>query len=1312
MQGGAQVEVPDSKLPVNPPFNNIYDYVFGQIVVNATIKIAFEIDGDTPMAPVNLFASGNALNSEPRILNTDDSGSVGDLGIGWIGGGNVSLSVASDSNVYVQTGDLSSFSVTPLMLPTNIPLVLTENLSASAYVTSNPIATEAASRYLDPDPSALDPTFASIAGNLFLDIASGSDTVGHGQTVVLVPPGTSSGIETLTGVSASSGTAVLNNGKVGYTAPASGPDTLTYTVQDQYGHQAAGTVIITIDPGPTTVAGNDTVGHNQTVDLTGFIDALVTPGISGDTETLTAVSASSGTAVLNDGKVGYTAPASGSDALTYTVQDQYGDQATGKVTITVDRGPTAAVGNETVAYNRTADLTGFIDALVTPGISGDTETLTGASASSGTAVLNNGKVIYTAPSSGTDMLTYTVQDQYGDQASGLVNITVTGTVDPGPTAATGDITVGLSQTLDLTAFINALITPGISGDTETLVAVDATNGAAVLNNGEVSYTALISAPDTLSYTVQDQYGDQASGLVNITVTSTVDPGPTAATGNDTVGHNKTVDLTSLINALVTPGISGDTETLTGLSASSGTAALNNGKVTYTAPASGTDTLTYTVQDQYSDQATGKVNITVDLGPTAATGNDTVGHNKTVDLSGLINALVTPGISGDAETLTGVSASSGTAALNNGKVTYTAPASGTDTLTYTVQDQYGDQAAGKVNIAIDPGPTAATGNDTVGHNKTVDLTNLINALVTPGISGDTETLTGVSASSGTAALSNGKVTYTAPASGTDTLTYTVQDQYGDQAAGKVNIAIDPGPTAATGNDTVGHNQTVDLSGLINALVTPGISGDTETLTGVSPSSGTAALNNGKVTYTAPASGTDTLTYTVQDQYSDQATGKVNITVDLGPTAATGNDTVGHNKTVDVTGFINALVTPGISGDTETLTGVSASSGTAAVNNGKVTYTAPASGTDTLTYTIQDQYSDQATGKVNITVDPGPSAGTLATSVNLGQTVDLTSALLGVDKPGETGDMLSLIGDGTTGTLGTVALAAGKVSYAATGPGLQHIPANGSLADSFTYAVSDQYGDTATGTANITVKNPASVINGPASGNATIQGTSGADVINTNGSNNTVYDNGGNDQVNLGGGNTKVYTGGGDVVVNLNGSNNLVSGGDGWDTVTGGSGTNKVTLGNGNDTVNLGGSNNKISLGAGNDTIDAGSGSETVTLTGGASLTNDSLAFHGSGDVLNLQGSGNQLNAAITDQAKGLQINISNGGSDTISNFAADTTALVHLVAGFGGYTSASAVVSALHSDGHGGTLLPLGAAGSIDFIGVGVSQLHTSNFSVS
>ena len=89
-----------------------------------------------------------------------------------------------------------------------------------------------------------------------------------------------------------------------------------------------------------------------------------------------------------------------------------------------------------------------------------------------------------------------------------------------------------------------------------------------------------------------------------------------------------------------------------------------------------------------------------------------------------------------------------------------------------------------------------------------------------------------------------------------------------------------------------------------------------------------------------------------------------------------------------------------------------------------------------------------------VDPGPIAGTLSTMSKLGATTDLTSAILGVDAAGLAGDVLSISGIGTAGTLGAVFFANGRISYAATGAGLAAAVAHGSTTDSFVYTVRDQ------------------------------------------------------------------------------------------------------------------------------------------------------------------------------------------------------------------------------------------------------------------
>jgi len=479
----------------------------------------------------------------------------------------------------------------------------------------------------------------------------------------------------------------------------------------------------------------------------------------------------------------------------------------------------------------------------------------------------------------------------------------------------------------------------------------------------------------------------------------------------------------------------------------------------------------------------------------------------------------------------------------------------------------------------------------------------------------------------------------------------------------------------------------------------------------------------------------------------------------------------------------------------------------------TFVAPASGTGTISYTVKDQLGDTTTGSVAVTVDAGPTAGTVAATAKLGQAVNLTSLILGATKPGITGDTLTITSDNASNALGTVSLVRGVLTYTATAAEFPHIPANGTATDSFDYTITDQYGDVASGVVNVSVINQAAIINGSPNGNATIQGTTGADVITANGYNNMIYDNGGNDRVNAGAGNATVYTGTGDVVVNLNGYYDTVSGGNGYDSVSGsagnatvslgdgndnvstggywntiqigngnntvvagagnnavtlgagansvalsgywnsvtagngnnlvsgGQGNETITLGNGNDTVATSGYSNIITVGSGNDVITAGSGSDTVIVGSGNDTVNlagwsntvmmgagadvvnggqggDLITLSGGSATLNLSGASEHValkggeNAKMFDLGSNLRVDIrSSSGSDVISGFAKDTSGWIDLLNGAGGYSSVSQVMSALHSDGNGGTLLALGPSGSIDFAGVNPSQMHASNFGV-
>ncbi len=126
-----------------------------------------------------------------------------------------------------------------------------------------------------------------------------------------------------------------------------------------------------------------------------------------------------------------------------------------------------------------------------------------------------------------------------------------------------------------------------------------------------------------------------------------------------------------------------------------------------------------------------------------------------------------------------------------------------------------------------------------------------------------------------------------------------------------------------------------------------------------------------------------------------------------------------------------------------------------------------------------------------------------------------------------------------------------------------------------------------------------------------------------------------------------------------------------------------------------------------TVYARTGSDVVTLSGG----NATLVFNGRNDIAFLGGSANPVNATIDDQSQGLTVYVLNGGIDKISGLATDSTAVIDLLGGLGGYTSVSKVLSAIKTDPAGGALLPLGSGHSIDFTGVAPAELHAANFLV-
>ena len=148
-------------------------------------------------------------------------------------------------------------------------------------------------------------------------------------------------------------------------------------------------------------------------------------------------------------------------------------------------------------------------------------------------------------------------------------------------------------------------------------------------------------------------------------------------------------------------------------------------------------------------------------------------------------------------------------------------------------------------------------------------------------------------------------------------------------------------------------------------------------------------------------------------------------------------------------------------------------------------------------------------------------------------------------------------------------------------------------------------------------------GPASGHATLTGTSGSDVILAYGDANTMTGGGGDDIIQAESGNDNDIMVGMALdgltaltdIVRADGVGDTVSAGDENVKLVGDVSGSDVTLGRGDDTILAVGSGNSLMLGGGSDSVNATGGNDTVDFTGNiGTLYADTVTFSGSHDSL--------------------------------------------------------------------------------------------------
>ncbi|SDG17401.1 Ig-like domain-containing protein [Pelagibacterium luteolum] len=899
---------------------------------------------------------------------------------------------------------------------------------------------------------------------------------------------------TVTGVGTPAhGLAIINsNGTITYTPNANyhGPDSFTYTISDGKGGQATASVSVTVNsvndvPVADADAASVIEGGSVTVNvLSNDSDA------DGDALSVIGVGTpANGNAVLNgNGTITYTPNAgyTGPDGFSYTISDGKGGQATANVAITVNSDTP-----NTVPVATSDDTSVLVDGSVTVKVLANDYDLDGDSLAiisvsgpaSGFAVVNpNGTITYTpnAGYSGPDSFTYTVADGKGGTAVGSVNVNV---VEP----VSGDV----EHQVTFRQGVN-----GYSGTVDTQI-LQSNTGANHANTAVIGVDRGTDVQVLLRF--NDLFGNGAfqvppgSEILSATLTL-----QTTNTGNGATLHrmltnwSDTSTWASIVSGVQTNGV----EALTAADVRTG--ATNLGASSYDVTASvqawagGQANLGWVFVslgtngwDFYSAQGSIPPQLTItyrapggqeNVAPTAAIDAGVVNEDGSVVINPLANDTDPDG---GTLTIVGIGTpTNGVAVLNsNGTVTYTPNANynGPDSFSYTISDGQGGTASGTITIVVKPvndAPVAAGDGAVVTQGGLVVVDVLAND---SDVDGDALSVIGVGTPAhGIAVInSDGTVTYT-PAggySGSDSFSYTISDGKGGEATGtaavtvNASVPVNTPPVANPDSISVNEDGSVVISVLANDT---DANGHALTVTGVgTPGHGTVVINgNGTITYTPTANyhGPDSFTYTISDGHGGAATGAVSITVNPVNDAPVANaDTIAVNEDAAVVISVLANDTD-IDGDTLTVIGVGAPAhGSAVVNsNGTITYTPSTNynGADSFTYTISDGKGGQATGTVNVTVNPindAPVANADSAFVQVGASVVVPVLLNDVDVDG---DALTVTGFAVAPQHGTAVVNGnGTVTYT---------PSAGYVGvDAFIYTISDGKGGSASATVTVNV-----------------------------------------------------------------------------------------------------------------------------------------------------------------------------------------------------------------------------------------------------
>ncbi|HEV8577449.1 MAG TPA: Ig-like domain-containing protein, partial [Thermoanaerobaculia bacterium] len=406
----------------------------------------------------------------------------------------------------------------------------------------------------------------------------------------------------------------------------------------------------------------------------------------------------------------------------------------------------------------------------------------------------------------------------------------------------------------------------------------------------------------------------------------------------------------------------------------------------------------------------------------------------------------------------------------GVLTYTPPPyfTGTDTFTYQIRDELGEEDSAMVTVTIE-----FVNDPPVANDDAYSLYEDRTATFVPEFNDrdpENQRLTVIAVtqgSKGTVAIGYDFVSYTPQpnANGSDSFTYTIADPQGATASATVRLTIRPLadlPVAVDDAATVAEDTAVliyvrdndsdpDGDAILISNVTQG-------------ANGSVSHDSMKVSYQPAANfnGTDSFTYTINDGNGLTATATVTVTVtgiNDNPIAVEDSGTTAEDSAVTVGVLINDN---DLEGDSLSITAVTqGANGSVTFTAGSVTYTPAAdfNGSDSFAYTVSDGNGGTATATVIVTVTPADDAPVaVADAVATDEDVSaLIFATLNDSDP-----------DGDSLEVSEVTQPANGTAVIDTGLYIRYTPnADFHGADQFSYQVTDSTGLSSTAQVTVTI-----------------------------------------------------------------------------------------------------------------------------------------------------------------------------------------------------------------------------------------------------